>query len=85
MTGSATVTVLLFAAARDAAGCGRLEIPFREGLTPAEVWERLEGKSPSLRPLAGSISVAVNHRFVPRDTCLTAGDELAFLPPVSGG
>ena len=41
--------------------------------------------SPALAPLAGSVSVAVNHRFVPRDTVLAAGDELAFLPPVSGG
>lgn len=85
MTGSAGVTVLLFAAARAAAGRGRLEVPYRQGLTAAEVWKNLESDSPALAPLAGSVSVAVNHRFVPRDTVLAAGDELAFLPPVSGG
>ncbi len=85
MTGAPAVTVLLFAAARDAAGRGRLEIPHREGLTAAEVWESLESATPALAPLGASISVAVNHRFVPRDTRLAAGDELAFLPPVSGG
>ena len=85
MTGSSAVTVLLFAAAREAAGRGRLEIPHREGLTAAEVWESLESATPALAPLAASISVAVNHRFVPRETILAAGDELAFLPPVSGG
>ena len=85
MTGSAGVTVLLFAAAREAAGRGRLEVPYREGLTAAEVWDALQSRSPALAPLAGSVSVAVNHRFVPRDTVLAAGDELAFLPPVSGG
>ena len=85
MTGSGTVTVLLFAAAREAAGRGRLEVPYREGLTAAEVWKNLECASPALAPLAGSVSFAVNHRFVPRDTPLAAGDELAFLPPVSGG
>lgn len=85
MTGSAEVTVLLFAAAREAAGRGRLEIPHRKGLTAAEVWEALQDERPALAPLAGSISVAVNHRFVPKDTVLIAGDELAFLPPVSGG
>jgi molybdopterin converting factor subunit 1 len=85
MTGAAGVTVLLFAAAREAAGRGRLEVPHREGLTAAEVWEALQSASPSLAPLAGSISVAVNQRFVPRDTVLVPGDELAFLPPVSGG
>ena len=85
MTGSGAVTVLLFAAAREAAGRGRLEVPHREGLTATEVWKDLETDSPALAPLAGSVSVAVNHRFVPRDTVLAAGDELAFLPPVSGG
>ena len=85
MTAAPGVTVLLFAAAREAAGRGRLEIPHREGLTAAEVWNDLESDSPALAPLAGSVSVAVNHRFAPRDTVLAAGDELAFLPPVSGG
>ena len=85
MTGSAGVTVLLFAAAREAAGRGRLEVPHREGLTAGEVWDALQRQSPALAPLAGSVSVAVNHRFAPRDTVLAAGDELAFLPPVSGG
>ena len=49
MTGSSAVTVLLFAAAREAAGRGRLEIPHREGLTAAEVWESLESATPRWR------------------------------------
>ena len=85
MTGSGAVTVLLFAAAREAAGRGRLEVAHREGLTAGDVWDVLESRNPALAPLAASVSVAVNHRFVPRDTVLAAGDELAFLPPVSGG
>ncbi len=85
MTGPGAVTVLLFAAARDAAGRGRLEIPHREGLTAAAVWEDLVRGHPGLAALAPSVSVAVNHRFVPRDAVLAAGDEVAFLPPVSGG
>lgn len=80
-----SVTVLLFAAARDAAGRGRLEVAHREGLTAAAVWDELVRDHPALRPLGGSVSVAVNHRFAPRDTALAPGDELAFLPPVSGG
>lgn len=85
MTDSPRVTVLLFAAAREAAGRSRQELPWREGLTAAVVWESLLTEHPALAALAPSISVAVNHRFVPRDTVLTPGDELAFLPPVSGG
>ncbi len=83
--GTPLVSVLLFAAAREAAGRGRIEIGYRPGLTAAAVWERLIGEHPELEPFAASISVAVNHRFVPRDTLLDPGDELAFLPPVSGG
>ena len=85
MSGSEAVTVLLFAAAREAAGRGRAQVPHREGLTAGEVWDALASENPALAPLSGSVSVAVNHRFVPRDTALAAGDELAFLPPVSGG
>ena len=85
MTAAPAVTVLLFAAARDAAGRGRVEVPYREGLTAAVVWESLVTEHPALAALGPSISVAVNHRFVPRDTLLAGGDELAFLPPVSGG
>ena len=79
------ITVLLFAAAREAAGRGRLEVPPTPGLTAAAVWERLVAEHPTLAPLSASISVAVNHRFRPQDTPLEPGDELAFLPPVSGG
>lgn len=85
MTGAAPVTVLLFAAAREAAGRGRLEVAWRSGLTAAEVWGDLVRAAPALAPLGGSISVAVNHRFTAKDRPLAAGDELAFLPPVSGG
>ena len=79
------VTVLLFAAAREAYGTGRLELPYCEGLTAAAVWERLVGERPALEALSRSVSVARNQRFVPRDTTVEPGDELAFLPPVSGG
>ena len=85
MTEPPAVTVLLFAAAREAAGRGRLEVAHRPGLTAGEVWRDLARRHPALVPFAASISVAVNHRFVPKDALLAAGDELAFLPPVSGG
>ena len=81
----APVRVLLFAAAREAAGRGRFEVAHRPGLTADAVWSRLAGRHPALTALGPSVSVAVNHRFVPRNTPLAPGDELAFLPPVSGG
>ena len=79
------ITVLLFAAAREAAGQGRIEIERTPGLTAAAVWDELVRRHPALAAHSASVSVAVNHRFRPRDIRLEPGDELAFLPPVSGG
>ena len=79
------ITVLLFAAAREAAGRGRIEIERTPGLTAAAVWDELVRRHPALAAHSASVSVAVNHRFRPRDTALDPGDEVAFLPPVSGG
>lgn len=84
-TSSDRITVLLFAAAREAAGQGRIEIERTPGLTAAAVWDELVRRHPALAAHSASVSVAVNHRFRPRDTRLEPGDELAFLPPVSGG
>ncbi len=79
------ISVLLFAAARQAFGAARLRVPHREGMTALDVWTGLIREKPALKALDSSVSVAVNHRFVPRETRLADGDELAFLPPVSGG
>ncbi len=54
-------------------------------MTALDVWTGLMEEKPALRALDASVSVAVNRRFAPRDTRLREGDELAFLPPVSGG
>lgn len=85
MSAGRPVRVLLFAAAREVAGTGRFEVPHHPGLTAADIWKRLETDHPALAPLAPTISTAVNHRFTKKSTPLDPGDELAFLPPVSGG
>ena len=51
-----------------------------EALSPAAIWERLE-----LGPSPAGVRVAVNHDFGDWHQPLAAGDELAFLPPISGG
>ena len=79
------ITVLLFAAAREAAGLGRIEMERNPGLTAGAVWDELVRRHPALAAHSATVSVAVNHRFRPRDTPLDPGDEVAFLPPVSGG
>jgi molybdopterin converting factor subunit 1 len=74
------VVVRLFAGLRERAGTGeqRLELP--EGSRVADVWAQLElGDQPA------GLLYAVNRQYAPADTPLSAGDEIALIPPVSGG
>jgi molybdopterin synthase catalytic subunit len=77
------VDVRLFAAYREAAGTRRLEVSLPAGSTVAELMEALEPRVPTLRTTPGLI--AVNHTYQPASTPLAEGDEVAFIPPVSGG
>ncbi|WP_369795443.1 MoaD/ThiS family protein [Synechococcus sp. GFB01] len=52
------------------------------GVTPATIWSQLQLEPPD--PSA-TIRVAINQRFAAWDSPLAGGDELAFLPPISGG
>ena len=72
--------VLLFASLRERAGWSERSLPCSSDYaTPRAVWDRLE-----LGSLQG-ISIAVNQELVDADQPLQAGDELAFLPPFTGG
>ena len=76
----AVLKVLLFASLRERAGWAERSLPLMPGITTArEIWNQLD-----LGPLAG-ISIAVNQELVGADQQLQAGDELAFLPPFTGG
>lgn len=79
------VTVRLFARLRELAGAGELRRDVPAGATVATLWEALAADFPGMRPHAGSVSAAVNQEFARRTTELGEGDEVAFLPPVSGG
>ena len=77
------VDVRLFAHYREAAGTGRLKLELPEGSTVADARRALEAAHPGL-DLSGGMA-AVNEELVPPDAPLRDGDEVAFLPPVSGG
>lgn len=79
------VTVRLFARLREIAGTGDLAVEVREGATVAEVWDALVAAHGALAPFAGAVSCAVNAEYARRTRAVTEGDEVAFLPPVSGG
>jgi molybdopterin converting factor small subunit len=56
-----------------------------EGATVRAVWQALADEHPALAPYASSLRAARNLEYVPMATPVAAGDEIAFLPPVSGG
>jgi molybdopterin synthase catalytic subunit len=53
--------------------------------TTADLWRRLREQYPGLAPYEGAIAIAVNQSFAAPDTVLNSGDQIALLPPVSGG
>ena len=79
------VTVRLFARLRDIAGSAELARDIAPDATIATVWRLLASEYPALGPYERSISSAVNADYARMDTRVREGDEIAFLPPVSGG
>jgi molybdopterin converting factor subunit 1 len=79
------VTVRLFARLRDIAGASELTREIAPGATIRNVWRELAGEYPDFGPYERSISSALNADYAPMDQVLREGDEVAFLPPVSGG
>ncbi len=72
-----TVKVRLFAALRERAGWSEREL---DATTVADVWPQLElGDEPA------GLLYAVNRTYAERDRALADGDEVALIPPVSGG
>jgi molybdopterin converting factor subunit 1 len=79
------VTVKLFAIARERAKTGKLEREFPDGTTIGQIWQQLGVEFPALASLRDSISCAVNYEYVTPEFKPRDGDEVAFIPPVSGG
>jgi molybdopterin converting factor subunit 1 len=79
------VTIRLFARLRDLVGAGELRRDVAEGATVASVWATLVREHPAIAPYAESMSCAVNAEYARMTTSVADGDEVAFLPPVSGG
>lgn len=85
MTGMGKVRVRLFARLADVAGTRSAEIDLGEGLTAGDAYHLLCRQHPDMDGLEGSLMYAVNAEYVPAEHPLQPGDELALIPPVSGG
>jgi molybdopterin synthase catalytic subunit len=79
------VRVLFFGMLKDLVGQPADDADFPQGADLRAVFERYAVRYPRLRELAPSIVVAHNQQFAQLSASLTEGDEVAFLPPVSGG
>jgi molybdopterin synthase catalytic subunit len=74
------ITVRLFAGLRERAGTGKRELELSEGARAGDVWPALDlGDEPE------GLLYAVNKEYAERDRPLADGDEVALIPPVSGG
>ena len=79
------VRVLFFGVLKDVVGRGSEDAEFAEGADLRAVLDRYAALSPGLGKMAGSIVVARNCRFEEPASKIAEGDEIALLPPVSGG
>jgi molybdopterin converting factor subunit 1 len=80
-----SLRVLFFGAARDAAGHEELELSLSSPANVASAFAQLLAAYPALARFGNSLLLAVNQEYAVGDRELSDGDELAVLPPVSGG
>ena len=75
------VEVRYLASLRERFGRGEESVEIAPGATVASLWSQVSGGE-SLPP---QVLLAVNHEFASPDTPVRDGDEVAFLPPITGG
>jgi molybdopterin converting factor subunit 1 len=79
-----TVSILAFGIAKEIAGGAVVNADLPDTCTVAMLKSVLETKYPRLVQLS-SLMIAVNGEYARHDTLVNAGDEIALIPPVSGG
>lgn len=79
------VRALFFASYRDIAGTDELEVALPLEASVSDLVEQLRASGGSWAALPAGPAVAVNLTYAPLSTRLRHGDEVAFIPPVSGG
>jgi molybdopterin converting factor subunit 1 len=78
-------TIKLFATLRERARAAEMSREFPEGTTVGEIWNRLLAEFPALGGHHDGVAFAVNQEYVREDYRPGNDDEVAFIPPVSGG
>jgi molybdopterin converting factor subunit 1 len=79
------VKVLFFARLRELAGRSEWTCEVADGARVRDIWSAASAAHPSLAPFQSAVSCAINADFATSGAAVRDGDEVAFLPPVSGG
>ena len=79
------VNVLFFASCQDIVGEREVEVEVPEGATAADLVAKIVSEHPRFGEIQASLMVSVNQGYLEREGRLREGDEVAFIPPVSGG
>ena len=79
------VRVRLFASLREALGQSEMTLDLPSGASAEDAWQTLTRSCPPLASRRANLAASVNHRYAPFETILDDGDEVVFIPPVSGG
>lgn len=79
------VRVRVFASLREALGRPRVDLDLPDGASAEDAWKALVEECPALSPRRPSLAASVNRSYAPFETALEEDDEVAFIPPVSGG
>ena len=79
------ITVKLFAIFQEVLATDELQINLESGTSVSTIFDRLVSNHPHLEKWRSLTRYAVNLNFVDPQTILKNGDEVALIPPVSGG
>ena len=79
------IRVLFFGVLKEMAGIASDSLELPKGATLADALRHYESRIPRLKELLPSVAVSVNREYAVQDVALSEGDEVALLPPVSGG
>jgi molybdopterin converting factor subunit 1 len=79
------IKVLFFGAAAARAGTRETGLDVKDGATLAEIWPLLVERHADLAPMRDTLAFAVNGEYARAHDVVFPGDEVAILPPVSGG
>ncbi len=80
-----TINLKLFAAYQEAYGVPELKLTLEPGSTVSQLLEKILKQQPKLQKWRDVTKFGINLNFVSPETILQDGDEVVFIPPVSGG